>query len=115
MLLAVYIAVQTAVTLSSSSHPGHSTLAIIWLAITVVVMLALAAGKRSTGDRLGNVVLRTEARVTVVDGALAAAVLAGVALNAALGSWWADPISALLILVYRLREARHAWTHAGHA
>jgi len=80
------------VTLSSSSHPGHSTLGIIWLAITVVVMLALAAGKRDTGEQLGNVVLRTEARVTVIDGALAAAVLAGVVANAALGWWWGRPL-----------------------
>ncbi len=115
VLLALYIAVQTAVTLSSSSHPGHSTLGIIWLAMTVVVMLALAAGKRDTGEQLGNVVLRTEARVTVIDAALAAAVLAGVVANAVLGWWWADPASALVILVYGLREARHAWAQAGHA
>jgi divalent metal cation (Fe/Co/Zn/Cd) transporter len=66
-----------------------------------------------TGRRLGNPVLLTEARVTVIDGALAAAVLLGVALNAAAGWWWADPLSALVILVYGLREARHAWLEAG--
>jgi divalent metal cation (Fe/Co/Zn/Cd) transporter len=115
VLLAVYIAVQTAVTFSSGSHPGHSTLAIVWLALTVVAMLALAAGKRDTGERLGNIVLRTEARVTVIDGTLAAAVLAGVVLNTAAGWWWADPVSALIILAYGLREARHAWAEAATA
>jgi len=49
----------------------------------------------------------------VIDGALATAVLAGVALNAAAGWWWADPLSALVILGYGLREARHAWAQAG--
>jgi len=111
-LLALYIAVQTAVTLSSHTHPGHSIVGILWLATTVLVMFALAAGKRHTGERLGNTVLLTEARVTVIDGALAAAVLAGVALNAAMGWWWADPLSALVILVYGVREARHAWAEA---
>ena len=111
--LAIYIAVQSAVILSSRTHPGHSTLAIVWLALTVAAMLALAAGKRDTGRRLGNPVLQTESRVTLIDGALAAAVLAGVVLNALLGWWWADPLSALVILVYGLREARHAWTEAG--
>ena len=110
--LAIYIAVQSAVVLSSQTHPGHSTLAIVWLALTVAAMLALAAGKRDTGRRLGNPVLQTESRVTLIDGALAAAVLAGVVLNALLGWWWADPLSALVILVYGLREARHAWTEA---
>jgi divalent metal cation (Fe/Co/Zn/Cd) transporter len=58
-------------------------------------------------------VLQTESRVTVIDGALAAAVLTGVVLNAVAGWWWADPLSALVILVYGLREARHAWAEAG--
>ena len=113
VLLAIYIAVQSAIAFTSDTRPGHSTLGIVWLAVTVVAMFALAAGKRDTGRRLGNPVLQTESRVTVIDGALAAAVLTGVVLNAAAGWWWADPLSALVILVYGLREARHAWTEAG--
>ncbi len=112
VLLAIYIAVQSAITLTTRTHPGHSTLGIVWLAATVLAMFALAAGKRDAGRRLGNAVLQTESRVTVIDGALAAAVLAGVILNAAAGWWWADPLSALTILVYGLREARHAWAEA---
>jgi divalent metal cation (Fe/Co/Zn/Cd) transporter len=112
VLLAVYIAIQSAVTRTSGTHPGHSTLGILWLAATVLAMFALAAGKRDTGRRLGNPVLQTESRVTVLDGALAAAVLTGVVLNAAAGWWWADPLSALVILIYGLREARNAWAEA---
>lgn len=113
LLLAVYIAVQSVITFTSGSRPGHSTLGIIWLAVTVLAMFALAAGKRDTGRRLDNPVLQTESWVTVIDGALAAAVLAGVLLNAAAGWWWADPLSALVILVYGLREAHRAWAEAG--
>jgi divalent metal cation (Fe/Co/Zn/Cd) transporter len=112
-LLAVYIAVQVTVALASGTHPGHSTTSIVWLTLTICAMLALAAGKRDTGRRLGSAVLTTEARVTVIDGALAAAVLAGVALNAAAGWWWADPVSAVVILFYGVREARHAWRQSG--
>ena len=112
VLLAIYIAVQSAITITSRTHPGQSTLGIIWLAATVLTMFALAAGKRDTGRRLGNTVLQTESRVTVIDGCLAAVVLAGVVLNAAAGWWWADPLSALAILVYGLREARRAWSEA---
>lgn len=109
VLLAIYIAAQGLITLTAHSHPGHSTVGIVWLALTVITMLGLAAGKRARGRRLENVVLLTEARVTVIDGALAAAVLLGVALNAAAGWWWADPLSALVILIYAVREARHVW------
>jgi divalent metal cation (Fe/Co/Zn/Cd) transporter len=71
-------------------------------------MFALAAGKRATGRALGNRVLQTEARVTLIDGLLAAAVLTGLILNAALGWWWADPAAAFVIVYYGLREGRHA-------
>jgi divalent metal cation (Fe/Co/Zn/Cd) transporter len=108
-LLAIYIAVQVAVTLADGSRPHRSALGVIWLAVTVFAMWALAYGKHRIGSQLGNKVLITEARVTVIDGALAAAVLTGVALNAALGWWWADPTSSLVILVYGVREARRAW------
>ncbi len=108
-LLVLYLAAQTAVTLATSAHPRPSPLGIVWLAITALAMLALAAGKRDTGRRLGNRVLLTESRVTVVDGALAGAVLVGVGLDAAAGWWWADPLAALVVLAYGAGEARHAW------
>jgi divalent metal cation (Fe/Co/Zn/Cd) transporter len=58
-------------------------------------------------------VLRTEARITVIDGALAATVLAGVLLNAVAGLWWADPVAALVLVFYGSREAIHAWRETG--
>jgi hypothetical protein len=53
-------------------------------------MFALAFSKARTGAALGNPVLQTEGRATLIDGILATAVLTGLALNAALG-WWAGP------------------------
>jgi divalent metal cation (Fe/Co/Zn/Cd) transporter len=112
-LLAIYIAVQAALILATGSHPRHSTSGIVWLALTVAAMLALAAAKRSTGVQLGNAVLQTEARVTLMDGLLAAAILIGIALNASLGWWWSDPVSALVIVYYGARESGHDWRAAG--
>ena len=86
-VLAVYLLVQSTVVLASGYHPRHSVPGIIWTAVTAVVMFALAAGKARTGRALGNPVLRTEGRVTLIDGILATAVLLGLVLNAALG-WW---------------------------
>ena len=104
--LAAYLAVQSALVLVAGYRPGHSVLGIAWTAVTAAVMFALAAGKARTGKALGNPVLATEGRVTLVDGVLAAAVLAGLVLNAAAGLWWADPLAALVIVVYALREVR---------
>ncbi len=69
-------------------------------------MLALAAGKARTGRALDNPVLRTEGRATLIDGILAAAVLLGLALNAALSWWWADPAAGYVLVYYAGREVR---------
>jgi len=57
-------------------------------------MFALAAGKARTGAALDNPVLRVEGRVTLIDGLLAVAVLAGLLgwavlnrMKAQTGSW----------------------------
>jgi hypothetical protein len=104
VLLALNIAVQSLVVLGSGFRPHHSPVGIAWLAATAVVMLALASGKRMTGRALGNRVLETESRVTIIDGYLAVAVLAGLVLNAAAGWWWADPLAGFVIVFYGLRE-----------
>jgi divalent metal cation (Fe/Co/Zn/Cd) transporter len=106
LALAVYLIAQSAVVLVTGYHPGPSALGIAWTAVTSAAMFALAVGKARAGRALGNQVLITEARVTLVDGILALAVLAGLALNAAAGLWWADPLAALVIVFYALREAR---------
>jgi divalent metal cation (Fe/Co/Zn/Cd) transporter len=111
--LAVYLLVQSTVVLASGYHPHHSVPGIIWTAVTAVVMFGLAAGKARTGLALGNPVLATEGRVTLIDGILATAVLAGLVLNAWLGWWWADPAAGYVLVFYAAREVRQIF-FAGH-
>jgi len=113
LALAAYLTIQSVLVLVTGYRPGHSVPGIGWTALTAAVMFALAAGKARTGRALGNPVLMTEGRVTLVDGILAVAVLAGLALNAAAGWWQADPLAALVIVFYALREAREIFL-GGH-
>jgi divalent metal cation (Fe/Co/Zn/Cd) transporter len=113
LALAAYVTTQSVIVLAIGYHPGRSPLGIGWTAVTAAAMFALAAGKARTGKALGNPVLVTEGRVTLVDGFLAVAVLAGLILNAAAGWWWADPLAALVIVFYALREAREIFL-TGH-
>lgn len=108
--LAAYLTVQTIAVLIVDHHPGHSPLGIAWTAITAAVMFALAWAKRRTGQALRNPVLLAEGKVTAIDGLLACAVLAGLALNAAAGWWWADPAAGLVIVYYTVKEARSIHT-----
>ena len=102
--LALYLAVQSTVVLVTQYHPADSPAGIAWAAITALAMFGLAAGKARTGALLGNPVLRTEGKATLIDGILAVAVLAGLVLNAALGWWWADPVAAYVLVFYAARE-----------
>ena len=103
--LVIYLLIQSTLVLIVGFHPHHSILGIVWTAITAVAMFALAAGKARTGATLDNPVLRTEGRVTLVDGILASAVLLGLVLNAAAGWWWADPAAGYVLVYYGAREA----------
>jgi len=104
--LAAYLLVQSTVVLATGYHPWHSVLGIAWTSVTAVAMFALAYGKARTGGALGNPVLQTEGRVTLIDGILATAVLLGLVLNAALGWWWADPAARYVLVYYAAREVR---------
>ncbi|WP_280715596.1 cation transporter [Kitasatospora sp. MAP5-34] len=105
-LLAVYLLVQSTFVLATGFHPHHSTLGIVWTAVTAAVMFTLAAGKARTGAALDNPVLKTEGRVTLIDGLLAAAVLVGLVLNSTLGWWWADPLAGYVLVYYAVREVK---------
>lgn len=104
VLLALYVAGQSLYVLVSGFRPDRSTLGIVWLALTAAAMFALAFGKGRVGRALASRVLQTESRVTIVDGYLAVAVLAGLVLNAALGFWWADPAAGFVIVLYGAKE-----------
>lgn len=110
VLLAVALIVAAIGDLTSGRIPGESPLGIVYLAVTAFVMFSLASMKRSIALRLGSKPLNSEANVTFLDGILSTTTLAGLALNAYAGWWWADPIAALLVGIAALNEARETWT-----
>ena len=105
------IEMQSTVVLAVRYRPQHSVLSIVWTAVTAAAMFTLAAGKARTGRALNNPVLRTEGRVTMIDGVLAVAVLLGLTLNAGLGWWWADPAAGYVLVYYATREVREIFRH----
>jgi divalent metal cation (Fe/Co/Zn/Cd) transporter len=57
-----------------------------------------------------------DGRFSLIDGALAGAVLSGLLLTAVVGWWWADALLAGLIALLALREGIGAWLeHDGNA
>jgi divalent metal cation (Fe/Co/Zn/Cd) transporter len=109
-VLSAYLLVQSTVVLVSGFRPHHSPAGIVWTAVTAAVMFALAAGKARTGAALGNPVLTTEGRVTLIDGILAVAVLMGLLLNTVFGWWFADPLAGYVLVFYAIREVREIFS-----
>ena len=111
-VLALALVIAAVSDLSTGRRAGESPWGIAYLAVTAVVMFGLAMLKRSTAQKLDSEPLHSEATVTFLDGVLSTTTLAGLALNAYIGWWWADPLAALLIGVAALNEARETWQEA---
>ena len=67
-------------------------------------MFSLAVAKRRVSVDLDNHPLSHEARVTMLDGALATGILLALAANAAFEWWWADPLAAAVLGVVAISE-----------
>lgn len=77
-------------------------------------MPALVRTKRRIAAAIDSPALRGDAACGVVCVYMAATLLAGLVLRAAFGWWWADPVAALGIVYFIVREGREALT-AGRA
>jgi divalent metal cation (Fe/Co/Zn/Cd) transporter len=80
----------------------------VWPVCTVIAMVALAKASGSPAPGWATRSWSQNPRATMVD-ALLAAILLGLGLHALLGWWCADPLASLVIVVYGVREGRHAW------
>ena len=112
LVLALVLTVGALRDLVTGRRPGGSLWGIAYLAVTVVVMFTLAALKRRAAHQLDSVPLHSEATMTFLDGIFATAILGGLALNAGIGWWWADPAAALFVAAAAANEARENWKDA---
>jgi len=110
--LAVAVTVASVRDLVMARHPGESLWGIAYLAVTALIMFGLAVAKHRLATRLQSAPLRSEATMTFLDGILSTATMIGLALNAALSWWWADPAAALLVGIAAANEARENWLEA---
>lgn len=106
LALAAYVGVEALRSLLTRTPPQASTLGIGIAVASLVVMPLLAHAKRGVARQLESPALRAEARQTDICMYLSGLLLAGLALNALFGWWWADPVSALLMVPLIVREGR---------
>ena len=112
-LLAPYIIQDAIRTLAGGSHPGTSWLGIGLSISSIIVMPLLGKAKQGIGQRLGSGATAGEGTQNMLCAYMAGGVLAGLALNAAFGLWWADPVVALGIGTLALSEGLKTWRGEG--
>lgn len=104
LLLAAYVLFDAGKSLLRREPPDESMIGIAIAALSLVVMPLLVRAKRRVAAAIGSRALAADATQTALCTYLSAILLAGLALNATLGWWWADPVAALVMVPIIVRE-----------
>jgi divalent metal cation (Fe/Co/Zn/Cd) transporter len=104
-LLGGFVVFQTLATFTGFLFaPQESPVGIILFVSSAIVMTILYLGKSRLAKQLDSRALRAEAIESLVCDLQDLTVLTGLGLNALFGWWWADPIAALLLVPFFLKE-----------
>ncbi|MBF8266765.1 MAG: cation efflux protein [Dehalococcoidia bacterium] len=108
-LLAAFILLQSSATLLGwLAEPRPSLVGIGLVLASALVMTVLYFLKIGIAKKLGSRSLRAEAVESLVCDLQDLTLLVGLGLNALLGWWWADPVGALLLIPFLIKEGREA-------
>ena len=100
--------VQSAWILWTREAPEESWLGLALAVLSLLIMPLLGVAKLRAADAIGSRALRGEAKETIACAYLSFALLLGLGANAIVGWWWADPLAALLMVPWLLREGLEA-------
>ena len=104
-VLSAYIAIQAVATLLGwFAEPRESLVGIILVVASAVMMTFLFFKKMSIAKRLVSPALRAEAKQSLACDLQDLALLVGLGANALWGWWWADPVAALALIPWLLKE-----------
>jgi divalent metal cation (Fe/Co/Zn/Cd) transporter len=106
--LAAYVIIASVLTLFGHKKPAESYLGIAVLITAAVFMPLLAKEKRRLAALAGSASLRADAAESALCGYLSLIALAGLAVNAAWHVTWADPVAAICLVPFIVREAWEA-------
>jgi divalent metal cation (Fe/Co/Zn/Cd) transporter len=108
LILAAYVVIQSAYDLWTRTAPGSSPIGIALAVAALLVMPALIRTKLRVASAINSPALKGDAACGIVCFYMAATLLLGLVLRAWLGWWWADPVAALAIVYFIIREGREA-------
>jgi len=107
-LLAFYVTYESGKKLLLQEHPDESLIGIILATVSLIVMPLLAFYKKKIATEINSRALRADALETLACSYLSLTLLVGLGTNALFGWWWADPIAALAMVYFLVKEGWEA-------
>jgi divalent metal cation (Fe/Co/Zn/Cd) transporter len=111
--LALYVSGEALATLYMQSAPEESRVGIALAVLSLLFMPAVAWGKLRAAKEVGSAALRAEAKETLACSYLSLTLLLGLVANAVAGLWWADPVAALAMVPWLVKEGHEALNGGG--
>lgn len=102
--LALYVMLQAAWTLWKQEAPEESVIGILLAFASLIIMPVIAFWKLRIAKTIRSGALRAEAKETLACSYLSFALLVGLLANSLAGLWWADPVAALLMVPWLIKE-----------
>jgi divalent metal cation (Fe/Co/Zn/Cd) transporter len=106
--LAAYIVGASALSFVTGTRPESSWWGVGLAVAATIGMPLLWQGKLRVAKRIGSAALKADAACSVTCAYMSLTLLAGLLLNRFFGWWWADPIAALGLVYFLIREGREA-------
>jgi divalent metal cation (Fe/Co/Zn/Cd) transporter len=110
LAVAAFLIAESVRALVTGTHPEATPLGVVLTVASVLVLPGLAVIKLRLARRVPSPALRGDGILTAAGTALAATVLLALGLDQAVGWWWCDSVSALLIAVALAWDARQTLT-----
>jgi divalent metal cation (Fe/Co/Zn/Cd) transporter len=104
LLLAAYVAYESATNLWARRTPEHSIAGIVVASVSLIAMSLLSGAKRNVGRALGSAAMHADAKQTEFCTYLSAILLVGLLANAIFNAWWADAVAALIMVPLIAKE-----------
>ncbi len=108
-LLALYVVGEALSTLWNHEAAHESVVGIALAIASLVIMPLVSWGKLRAAREVGSRALRAEAMETLACSYLSFTLLLGLGATAFAGWWWADPVAALLMVPWLVKEGREGF------
>ena len=112
-LLTPYIVVTALDHLLTGNAASASWIGIALAASDAILMPILGLAKKRAGTTIGSAATTGAGHQNILCAYLSVAVLIGLAANALVGWWWADPVAALLVAVVCVQAGARTWRGEG--